>query len=164
MIAGLEMWLSDMPWLTLLAFFIDVTLKGAVICAVAGVVTLLLRRSSAFVRDTVWVFALVGLVLLPAFCLLSPLWNLPIIPELASWGAGSYTSSFEKPDPVPFVGPPFVAQGDAQVAAGSASGPASTGVPTVIPSALPSRPGFLSANRWMWSCAGSLPLSALTRA
>jgi beta-lactamase regulating signal transducer with metallopeptidase domain len=129
MIASLEMWLSDMPWLTLLAFFIDVTLKGVVICAVAGVVTLVLRRSSAFVRNTVWVFALVGLVLLPAFCLLSPLWNLPIIPELASWGAGSYTSNFEKPEPAPFVGPPFDVKGDATVTAGSTGGPASAGVP-----------------------------------
>jgi beta-lactamase regulating signal transducer with metallopeptidase domain len=125
MTAGLEMWLSEMPWLAWLAFFIDVTLKGAMICAAAGVVTLLLRRSSAFVRNTVWVFALVGLVLLPAFCLLSPLWNLPILPELTSWGAGSYTP-VEKPEPVPFVGPPLAPQDDAAVVTGRTAAP---GVP-----------------------------------
>jgi beta-lactamase regulating signal transducer with metallopeptidase domain len=56
------------------------------------------------------------------------LWNLPIIPELASWGTSSYTP-VEKPEPAPFVGPPFAAQGDATVVAGSSGGPASAGMP-----------------------------------
>ncbi len=129
MIASLEIWLMDVPWMTLLAFFIDVTLKGVVICAVAGIATLLLRRSSAFVRNTVWLFALVGLILLPAFSLLSPLWNLPIIPELASWGVGSYTPDFEKPEQAPFVGPPFATQGDGSVVDGRSGGSAPIGVP-----------------------------------
>jgi len=128
MLASLEMWLSDVPWLRLLAFCIDVTLKGAVICAVAGIVTLVLHRSSAFVRNAVWVFALVGLILLPALSLLSPLWNLPIIPELTSWGAASYTPVVDKPEPVPFVGPPVAAQAD-RSALDNPGGPAPIGVP-----------------------------------
>jgi beta-lactamase regulating signal transducer with metallopeptidase domain len=97
--------LASAPWIEMLELFIDVTLKGAVICAVASVVTLLLRRSSAFTRNMVWVFALVGLILLPVFSLISPVWNLPILPELGSWGSGSYTPEVVKSEPATLVGP-----------------------------------------------------------
>jgi len=117
--------LAGAPWIEMLELFIDVTLKGAVICAVAGVATLLLRRSSAFIRNMVWVFALVGLILLPVFSLLSPVWNLPILPELASWGSGSYTPEVVKTDPASFVGPVLpapAASGDPNLMAEGLSG------------------------------------------
>ena len=97
--------LAGAPWIEMLELFIDVTLKGAVICAVASVATLLLRRSSAFTRNMIWVFALVGLILLPVFSLVSPVWNLPILPELGSWGSGSYSPEVVKSEPAMFVGP-----------------------------------------------------------
>jgi len=98
MIAGFEAFLADVPWTTVLTLFIDLTVKSVVICGVAGVATLLLRRSTAFVRCTVWACALVGLLLLPAFSTVSPTWNVPIIPDLASLSVGSYVPDSEKPE------------------------------------------------------------------
>lgn len=128
MIPNIEVWLAGVPWMKLLVLFIDVTLKGALICAIAGIATLLLRRSSAFVRNMIWVFALFGLILLPVFSLVSPLWNLPIIPNLASWGVVSYTSEFPKPDHDTFVGPPHLAGLDAREA-GRSNGSAPVNIP-----------------------------------
>jgi beta-lactamase regulating signal transducer with metallopeptidase domain len=122
-------WLGEAPWMGLSALFINVALKGVLICAVAGIATLLLRRSSAFVRNMVWVFALVGLLLLPVFSLLSPLWNLPIIPELGSWGAGAYTAGLEKPEPEAFVGPLNPERAGATASAVGVDGAASTSIP-----------------------------------
>jgi beta-lactamase regulating signal transducer with metallopeptidase domain len=129
MSSAIGLWLVEAPWMGLLALFIDVTLKGALICAAAGIATLLLRRSSAFVRNKVWVFALVGLLLLPVFSVLTPLWNVPIIPELASWGVGSYTPALEKPDEDGFVGPPYAARVDTPEAAGRLGNTTPIGVP-----------------------------------
>jgi len=129
MSSAIGIWLAEAPWMELLALFIDITLKGAVICAAAGIATLLLRRSSAFVRNLVWVFALVGLILLPALAFLTPVWNIPIIPELASWGAGSFTSGFEKPDPVTSAGGPAAARIDATGADSSSGKSAVVGLP-----------------------------------
>ena len=96
--------------------------------AVAGVVTVLLRRSSAFVRNMVWVFALVGLILLPAFSLFSPLWNLPIIPELSSWGMTAYTPDYAKPDQDTSAGPSPVPPAGTREATGR-----SDSMPTSVP-------------------------------
>ncbi|UCG52122.1 MAG: hypothetical protein JSW58_00790 [Candidatus Latescibacterota bacterium] len=127
--SAIGLWLGEAPWMELLALFIDITLKGAFICAAAGIATLLLRRSSAFVRNMVWVFALVGLLLLPVFSTLTPLWNVPVLPELASWGVGSYTPGLEKPDPDVFVGPPYAARVDTPESAGRFGNTTPTGVP-----------------------------------
>ncbi|MDH3216233.1 MAG: hypothetical protein OEN01_08070 [Candidatus Krumholzibacteria bacterium] len=128
MIAGLESWWADVPWMRMLTLLIDLTLKGTIICAVAAIASLLLRRSSAFSRSTVWVCALVGLLLLPAFSLQSPVWNLPIIPDLASWGAGSYNPGMEKPEQDAPVTPP-TATVDAPKAAGGVERTTPVGIP-----------------------------------
>lgn len=128
MIAGLQSILSNVPWLTVGAFLIDVAIKGTVVCAVATAATLLLRRSSAFVRSTVWVCAIVGLMLLPAFSIQSPVWNLPILPDLASWGAGSYETGADKNGGDAPVAPPA-----ATVDAPTAVGGAGTATPLGIP-------------------------------
>ncbi|MCK4773162.1 MAG: tetratricopeptide repeat protein [Candidatus Krumholzibacteria bacterium] len=129
MSSAIGIWLAEAPWMELLALFIDITLKGAVICAIAGIATLLLRRSSASVRNLVWLFALVGLILLPALSLLTPVWNIPVIPELASWGAGSYTSEFEKPDPETSTGGPYAARIDATGADSPSGDSTAVGLP-----------------------------------
>ena len=98
MIAGFEARLADVQWIAVLMFFIDLAIKSALICAVAAIATLLLRRSTAFVRSTVWACAVVGLLLLPAFSALSPVWNVPIIPHLASLNDGAYMPDSEKPE------------------------------------------------------------------
>jgi beta-lactamase regulating signal transducer with metallopeptidase domain len=128
MIAGLEAWLADAPWMTVLTFFIDLAIKSALICAVAAIATLLLRRSSAHVRDTVWIFAVVGLLLLPTLAVLSPVWNVPIIPDLASLSSGSYLPDSEKPEQsAPGASP--ATRADTPEVAGTSSGSAASGVP-----------------------------------
>ena len=99
MIPEVQIWLAHIPWGEALKLFIDVSLKAAAICAFAGIATLLLRRSSAFVRNMVWVFALIGLIMLPAFSLVAPVWNLPIIPELGHWDRASYVPQDKNLDP-----------------------------------------------------------------
>jgi beta-lactamase regulating signal transducer with metallopeptidase domain/TolA-binding protein len=106
MIAALESWLAQAPWTGILVLLIDITLKGALICAVAGIATTLLRRSSAFTRNMIWAFALVGVILLPAFSLMSPLWNLPIIPQPGTLGVESITPDYAKLEQEELVGPP----------------------------------------------------------
>jgi len=107
MLSLLNSILAGMPWTGFLRFLVDVTVKGGLIIGAASVATLLLRRNSAYIRNMVWVFALTGLLLMPVFSLIAPVWNLPIIPELSSWGARSYISENGKPDQDSFVGPLF---------------------------------------------------------
>jgi beta-lactamase regulating signal transducer with metallopeptidase domain len=104
MLQMIEQLLANTPWLQLTEFLIDVTLKGSVFCVAAGVATTLLFRSPASTRSLIWVFALIGLLALPVFSLVSPLWNLPLLPDLSSWGTQSYTSEFAKPDPEGIAG------------------------------------------------------------
>jgi beta-lactamase regulating signal transducer with metallopeptidase domain len=68
---------------------IDTALKGTFVCTVAGLTTLLLRRSSAFARNVIWVFTLVILLLLPLAHIAAPFWNLPLIPRIESWRSES---------------------------------------------------------------------------
>jgi beta-lactamase regulating signal transducer with metallopeptidase domain len=119
MIAGFEAWLADVPWMTVLTFFIDLAIKSALVCAVAAIATLSLRRSSAFVRSTVWACAVVGLLLLPIFSAVSPVWNIPIIPDLASLSSGTYLSDSEKPEPGTFGTTPGIQAGTTEVASGA---------------------------------------------
>lgn len=128
MIAGFEAWLADVRWMTVLTFFVDLAIKSALICAVATIAAFLLRRSTAFVRGTVWVSALVGLLLLPAFFALSPVWNVPIIPDLASLSVGSYIPDSEKPEPGSTGALP-TERVDATGVASSAGGTARVGIP-----------------------------------
>lgn len=128
MITGFEAWLADVPWTTVLTFLVDLMIKSTLICATAAIATLLLRRSSAFVRSTIWVCALVGLLLLPAFSVLSPMWNVPIIPDLASLNAGSYLPDVEKPEPGISGGTPS-ARIDVSPAVGQSRGNTPMGLP-----------------------------------
>ena len=128
MIAGIEALLANVPWMTVLTFFIDLAIKSALICAVAAIATLLLRRSSAFVRSTVWACAVVGLLLLPAFSAVSPVWNLPIIPDLASLSSGDYVPDSEKPEPGAFGAPPSDGA-DTHEVAGSTGGTTPVSIP-----------------------------------
>lgn len=64
---------------------IDIALKGTLVCVIAGLATLLLRRSSAFARNMIWVFTLIILLLLPLTHMAAPFWHVPIIPRIESW-------------------------------------------------------------------------------
>jgi beta-lactamase regulating signal transducer with metallopeptidase domain len=128
MIAVFEAWLADVPWTSVLTLFVDLTIKSVLICGVAAVVTLLLRRSTAFVRCTVWACALAGLLLLPAFSTVSPAWNVPIIPDLASLSVGSYVPETDKPEPGSSPAQ-RTAQVEARDLAAGASGTTPGGIP-----------------------------------
>ncbi|HSG28500.1 MAG TPA: M56 family metallopeptidase [Candidatus Krumholzibacterium sp.] len=86
---------------------LDIAIKSGLVIGAAGIATVLMRRSSAYTRNLVWVFALAGLLLLPALSLVTPVWDLSIIPGPGSWGASSYTPEYSKLDQEDFVGPPY---------------------------------------------------------
>jgi tetratricopeptide (TPR) repeat protein len=64
---------------------LDISIKAAAVCMIAGFATLLLRRSSAYARSMVWVFSLAVLLALPLAQLVPPIWNLPVLPEVGGW-------------------------------------------------------------------------------
>ena len=129
MISILREAVSTAPWSGILLMFLDIAIKSGLVVGAAGIATVLLRRSSAYTRNLVWVFALVGLLVLPVLTLVTPVWDLSIIPGPGSWGASSYTPEYSKLDQEEIVGPPyFNSQGIA--ATGGSSLPES---PTTLP-------------------------------
>ena len=64
----------------LLLVMLDVAVKAFVLIAVAGLITLLLRRASAAMRHLAWTLALVSLVLLPVLSITMPQLQIPILP------------------------------------------------------------------------------------
>ena len=83
--AGLSGWLAGVSWAGILGLVLDISIKAALVCAIAGLATTLMRRASANARSMVWVFTLVVLLALPLAQFVSPIWNLPVIPEVGSW-------------------------------------------------------------------------------
>jgi beta-lactamase regulating signal transducer with metallopeptidase domain len=79
-------WLARAEVAGLLRFIIVISLRVSVLCLLAGVATIGLRRSSAYARKMIWVFALVGLVIIPFLSLLTPVVNVPLLPDLGGWG------------------------------------------------------------------------------
>jgi beta-lactamase regulating signal transducer with metallopeptidase domain/protocatechuate 3,4-dioxygenase beta subunit len=63
---------------------LDVTGKSTLVLAVAGLITLALRRASAATRHLVWCLAFCGVVALPTVTLLVPGWAWPIVPARRS--------------------------------------------------------------------------------
>ena len=121
----LHSWFGGERGITLLRFILDVSLRGAVLCLLAGVVTLALRRSSAYTRKMIWVFALVGLILLPTLALINPVWNISIIPDLERWSGvfGQHGVERVLSAGEPEVGPNLQAAGTADGSQGFLSGP-----------------------------------------
>lgn len=66
----------DAVWLPVL---LDATIKGAALLALAGLVTLCMRRTSAAPRHAVWLLAMVGLLLLPGLSTTLPGWR--VLPQ-----------------------------------------------------------------------------------
>ena len=96
--ADLGGWLAGVHWAGVLGLVLDVSVKAAIVCAMAGLVTLCMRRTSACARSTVWVFTLMALLVLPLAQLAPPILNLPVIPEVGSWfRQGSQTGVFGVP-------------------------------------------------------------------
>lgn len=83
--ASLGSWLTGVPWAGILGLVLDISIKAALVCATAGLATLAMRGASANARSMVWVFTFVVLLTLPLAQLVTPIWNLPVIPEVGSW-------------------------------------------------------------------------------
>lgn len=74
--------LTGSPRYEVVEFIAEITLKGVIVCSIAGIITLLMHRFSAYSRKMVWVAALAGLILLPALAAMTPVWNIPILPQV----------------------------------------------------------------------------------
>ena len=63
-----------------LAVLADSAAKGVIVLALAWMIALILRRSSAAARHLIWALALVGLLLLPVLSVSLPKWQIPVLP------------------------------------------------------------------------------------
>ena len=64
----------------MLAVIVEVALKGTLLMAAAATVTLAVRGSTATLRHTVWSFALVAMLVIPALLAVLPRWQIAILP------------------------------------------------------------------------------------
>ncbi len=106
MIASILARLSGLHWEEFLRIFIDISIKGTLLCLIAAGFAFALRRSSAYLRNMIWVFALAGLFIIPVFSFMAPAWQLPVIPEPGSWSRSLHLSDELLLEKDPFVGPP----------------------------------------------------------
>ena len=67
---------------TALAVLFDLTLKGALILALAGLLTHGLKKASAATRHLIWSLALCSVLLLPALTVMLPAWRVPVLAEI----------------------------------------------------------------------------------
>src|SRR5882672_5141534 len=58
--------------------FLDASLKSFLVLAMAGVISLCLRRKSAAMRHAIWLAGLIGCVCLPIFSFILPGWQKPL--------------------------------------------------------------------------------------
>jgi len=74
----------------------DLAVKGALVLALAGVATVLLRRASAATRHLVWCLALCSVLILPVCTVTLPAWRLPVLaeaPYVSTMAASLYQAS-----------------------------------------------------------------------
>ena len=80
---------------------IQITLKTTVVLMGAWLVTRAMGRGSAAARHLVWTIALVAVLVLPAVQVISPRWDLPVLPAAAPGAAddGAADASVMAPGP-----------------------------------------------------------------
>ncbi|MCP4546860.1 MAG: M56 family metallopeptidase [bacterium] len=84
---------AEIPWFEALRLMIDINLKGALICLFALLIIGALRRSSASLRNQIWVGTLIALLALPLLSLIVPEYGLSLFPDPRFW-------SYEEPVPI----------------------------------------------------------------
>ena len=77
-----HLFLSSLASSGALLFLLDLLLKSALILAIAGLCTSLMRHKSASARHAVWGVALIGLLFLPVLVGLLPSWHIDLLPEI----------------------------------------------------------------------------------
>jgi beta-lactamase regulating signal transducer with metallopeptidase domain len=93
--------ITGAPRYEIIQMFVDVSLKGALICSVAALAALLMRGYSAYTRKMIWITAICAVILIPVSTAVKPVWNLSILPEISKWsggvsGAGDVSAVSEK--------------------------------------------------------------------
>lgn len=102
---------------------VDATVKGTVLLVVAGLATLLFRRSSAAMRHRVWSLTMLGLMLLPVLSGLLPAWQLPILPSPPNAPSDPQpgVAHHEIATPVPMIAPAAAEPNEKPIASQSTS-------------------------------------------
>ncbi|HDZ20177.1 hypothetical protein LCGC14_0017340 [marine sediment metagenome] len=141
-------------WLLML---LDASVKGLAILAIAGAVTLLMRKASAAERQLVWVVALAGILVLPIVSIALPRWQ--VLPNWRQAESAATMSQSSRPEPVSdvFMQPPVERTSDVPLAAASASQAAPK--PSLQ---APSEPQLPSAHDVPASAAEDVPVIAHT--
>ena len=67
---------------SVLPILFDLTLKGALILALAGLATHGLKKASAATRHLIWSLALCSILLLPVLTVMLPAWRVPVLSEI----------------------------------------------------------------------------------
>ena len=75
---------------------LDATIKGAALLALAGLVTVGMRRTSAASRHAVWMLAMAGLLLLPLLSTTLPEWR--VLPQWCNLRVATDVESVADPD------------------------------------------------------------------
>ncbi|MFQ5569950.1 MAG: M56 family metallopeptidase [Rhodothermales bacterium] len=67
---------------TVFALLLDLTVKGVLLLALAGLLTTVFKRTSAASRHLIWALALCSVLLLPVLTVTLPAWRMPVVPEV----------------------------------------------------------------------------------
>src|SRR5271165_6824134 len=62
------------------SLIVDASWKALLLLVIASMTTLAVRQSSAALRHRIWCLSVVGLLLLPIFCLVVPRLRVPLLP------------------------------------------------------------------------------------
>lgn len=120
--------------------FVDVSVKGVLLLAVAGAAALVFRRASAATRHLIWTLGLLALLVLPALRLATPEWrvSLPVTSAVASFSSGETALVRPRlqrsPEPESAVGDPAEeVRPEGEPAPGKPVTPVGAGLPTEGP-------------------------------
>jgi beta-lactamase regulating signal transducer with metallopeptidase domain len=107
---------TAIPWLNILRLVVDVNIKGGIICLLAIILAVLLKRSAASLRNQIWVGTLLALLLLPLMSTILPMRNLSLLPDPRFWGVSAPAAlvAGDIPADLPgddFIGPRILHQG-----------------------------------------------------
>ena len=81
----------------LLYFILEVSLKGSLVLAAAGLATSLLRRSPAAVRHTIWTSAIVAVAAIPVIVGYAPRMDVEVLPATAAMDEAAVADNWSQP-------------------------------------------------------------------
>ncbi len=81
-----------------IAIFLDATVKGSVLVALAAVAAAVMRRRSAAMRHLVWALTMIGLMAMPALSGLLPRWH--VLPDWLDTQVALPQTDSRLPEPI----------------------------------------------------------------